>query len=29
LRSGSAEGADQAFERGADKVKGKKEIYLP
>ena len=29
LRSGHAEGADQAFERGCDKVKGKKEIYLP
>lgn len=29
LRSGGAEGADQAFERGCDKVKGKKEIYLP
>ena len=29
LRSGSAQGADRAFEVGCDKVKGKKEIYLP
>lgn len=29
LRSGHAEGADQAFERGCDKVNGKKEIYIP
>jgi len=29
LRSGHAEGADQAFERGCDKANGKKEIYLP
>jgi len=29
LRSGHAEGADQAFENGCDKVNGKKEIYLP
>lgn len=29
LRSGGAEGADQAFECGCDKAKGKKEIYLP
>ena len=29
LRSGSAQGADKAFEVGYDKVKGKKEIYLP
>jgi hypothetical protein len=29
LRSGGAEGADQAFERGCDKANGKKEIYLP
>ena len=29
MRSGGAGGADQAFERGADKVKGKKEIFLP
>jgi hypothetical protein len=29
LRSGAAEGADSAFERGADRVRGKKEIYLP
>ena len=29
LRSGGAEGADQAFEKGCDKAKGKKEIYLP
>jgi hypothetical protein len=29
LRSGHADGADQAFERGCDKVNGKKEIYLP
>lgn len=29
LRSGACEGADVAFERGCDKVGGKKEIYLP
>lgn len=29
LRSGAAPGADQAFEVGCDKVKGKKEIWLP
>lgn len=29
LRSGGAEGADLAFERGADKGHGKKEIFLP
>lgn len=29
LRSGGAEGADAAFERGCDKVGGKKEIFLP
>ena len=29
LRSGGAEGADQAFERGCDKANGDKEIYLP
>lgn len=29
LRSGHAKGADQAFEIGCDKVKGKKEIYIP
>jgi hypothetical protein len=29
LRSGAAEGADQAFEMGCDSVSGKKEIYLP
>jgi len=29
LRSGHATGADQAFERGCDVVKGEKEIYLP
>ena len=29
LRSGGAKGADKAFEVGCDKVKGKKEIYLP
>jgi hypothetical protein len=29
LRSGGADGADSAFERGCDLVKGKKEIYLP
>lgn len=27
LRSGGAEGADSAFEKGADSVKGMKEIY--
>lgn len=29
LRSGHASGADQAFEKGCDKVNGQKEIYLP
>lgn len=29
LRSGGAQGADQAFEKGCDSVGGKKEIYLP
>jgi hypothetical protein len=29
LRSGGADGADSAFESGCDKVRGKKEIYLP
>jgi hypothetical protein len=29
LRSGAAQGADQAFERGCDLVQGKKEIFLP
>ncbi len=29
LRSGGAEGADSAFERGCDSVNGVKEIYLP
>ena len=29
LRSGSAQGADKAFEQGCDSVGGKKEIYLP
>lgn len=29
LRSGHADGADQAFERGCIKAGGKKEIYLP
>ena len=29
LRSGGAEGADLAFERGADSINGNKEIYLP
>lgn len=29
LRSGAAEGADSAFEKGCDAVQGKKEIYLP
>lgn len=29
LRSGHAIGADQAFERGCDRVRGKKEIWLP
>ncbi len=29
LRSGHAEGADQAFERGCDAQSGKKEIYIP
>lgn len=29
LRSGRAEGADQAFEVGCDFAKGKKEIFLP
>ena len=29
LRSGHAKGADQAFERGCDRVGGRKEIYIP
>ena len=29
LRSGHADGADKAFEKGCDNVGGKKEIYLP
>ena len=29
LRSGGADGADTAFEKGCDSVDGKKEIYLP
>jgi hypothetical protein len=29
LRSGGASGADDFFERGCDKVKGQKEIWLP
>lgn len=29
LRSGASEGADTAFEKGCDKVRGEKEIYLP
>lgn len=29
LRSGGADGADLAFERGCDRLKGAKEIYLP
>jgi hypothetical protein len=29
LRSGGANGADSAFERGCDSVSGEKEIYLP
>lgn len=29
LRSGAADGADAAFERGCDQVQGTKEIYLP
>lgn len=29
LRSGGANGADTAFEKGCDSVEGKKEIYLP
>lgn len=29
LRSGGADGADSAFEKGCDSVSGKKEIYLP
>lgn len=29
LRSGGAEGADEAFEKGCDAAKGEKEIYLP
>lgn len=29
LRSGGADGADSAFEKGCDGVDGKKEIYLP
>jgi hypothetical protein len=29
LRSGHAEGADMAFEKGCDRANGKKEIYIP
>lgn len=29
LRSGKAKGSDEAFEKGCDIAKGKKEIYLP
>lgn len=29
LRSGAADGADYAFEKGCDKNNGRKEIYLP
>ncbi len=29
LRSGGAQGADRAFEIGADRIQGKKMIYLP
>jgi len=29
LRSGAAEGADAAFERGCDEARGHKEIYIP
>lgn len=29
LRSGGAQGADQAFELGCDRARGQKEIYLP
>ncbi len=29
LRSGAADGADAAFERGCDRANGKKEIFLP
>lgn len=29
LRSGAAEGADQAFERGCDRVDGQKQIFVP
>lgn len=29
LRSGGADGADSAFERGCDEVRGSKEIFLP
>jgi hypothetical protein len=29
LRSGGADGADSAFERGCDSASGQKEIYLP
>lgn len=29
LRSGAADGADDAFEKGCDMVHGQKEIYLP
>lgn len=29
LRSGAAPGADKAFEDGCDRIKGKKEIFLP
>lgn len=29
LRSGAAQGADQAFEMGCDAIQGQKEIYIP
>lgn len=29
LRSGHAKGSDQAFEKGCDRIYGKKEIYIP
>lgn len=29
LRSGAADGADTAFEKGCDRAKGEKEIFLP
>ena len=29
LRSGGADGADSAFEKGCDKANGRKEIYIP